>query len=683
MTTDNCKRVIVFSGTTEGRQLSEKLEKNKIPHTVLVATEYGELMQPKGEYTYVLEGRKDIEEIKSLTSDARVVVDATHPYAKVVTDNIKKALEGSGKKLIRVLRDESFTADNADLQGADISFFESTGDLKRALENTSGNILFTTGSKDLKDLCSGIQEKSRVYARVLPSAESLMLCEEAGVRSDHVIAMMGPFSKELNLSLLKQYNISLLVTKESGKAGGYPEKLAACLDAGVKVFCIKRPTVEIGVSPDRAFEMIAEVIGERKRTLTVNIVGAGMGSYDGLTACAQNVLKRSDVVFGASRLLEGIEHPDCYPLYISKDIKEKLKELMEAGSRIDEVTVLFSGDIGFYSGASKFEKGLSEWEDSLPGIESLAVKRFPGISSVSFLSIRLGVSYEDACLISLHGRNKDADIKEAAKRILYSKKSFVLLSSRDDLSRLSAELKDRGFEGEITVAERLSYEDERIDKISLEEAVNMTGKGLLTLYIENHKPAKRLLIPVMEDEEFERNKTPMTKALIRHEVIRRLLLKEGDVLYDIGSGTGSIAIEAAGLSEELFVYSFEMDRDAIEIQKRNIEKFGRGNVELVEGEAPDSLIGRQAPDSVFIGGTKGKLSEILWFLKSLEKRIRVVITAISLETMEEISGLYEDGDVKELDIKQIFVSGIVGAGKHHLMKAENAVMVASFYLGKA
>ena len=192
---------------------------------------------------------------------------------------------------------------------------------------------------------------------------------------------------------------------------------------------------------------------------------------------------------------------------------------------------------------------------------------------------------------------------------------------------------------------------------------------------------KKYLIPYIEDEEFIRDKTPMTKSLVRHEAIRLLKLKEGDVVFDVGSGTGSIAIEVARLSDTLQVYSYEKKEDAISLQKKNIEAFGCSNITLIGGIAPDSFVQEEEPDAVFIGGSTGRLFDILTYLKKCTKDIRVVITAISLETMNEIYELSKDEDVSNLDIRQISESRAQKVGEYHLMKAENAVMIASFDIG--
>lgn len=673
--TDVRRRVVIFSGTTEGRQLSGELNKRGIDHTVCVATEYGEMLQPKGEHILIEEGRKDEEGIRDVIRDAKVVVDATHPYAKLVTENIRKAAEDEGVKLLRVLRETE--AGEVDLSG--VAFFDTAEECRDALAKLEGNIMFTTGSKELGLLSEGIADKIRVYARVLPSEESLKLCEEAGLTKDHVIALQGPFSEELNAALLKQYNIDVLVTKESGKAGGFAEKIAACKKENVKVVCIRRPGGDFGISPEAALDEIVKKYGKKgSHCLTINIIGMGMGDRAGLTLEAGKALDRSKTVFGAKRLIGNISGKTAYPYYLSKDIIAEIEE------HIDEVcpeaAVLFSGDTGFYSGASRFEREIREWASSREDVQ-VEVKRFPGVSSVSYLAARLGVSYNDAEIISLHGANSDFDVATAADRIRYSAKTFMLLSSGEDIGRVRDALLKADIDAVITVASDLSYESEKILVLAKDDDAKQFGKGLYVLLIENKDIQRKALIPYIEDDEFIRNKTPMTKALIRHECVRQLQLKEGDVLFDVGSGTGSVCIEAAGLSESLKVFSFEKKTEAVAVQKENLKKFKCDNIELIEGEAPETFARvSEAPDAVFIGGSTGRMKDMMDALMKYGKRIRVVVTAITMETMNEIIGLKDAPYVEGLEIQQITGSRAEQVGDYSLMKTDNAVMVAAFWL---
>ncbi|MCF0121137.1 MAG: precorrin-6A reductase, partial [Oscillospiraceae bacterium] len=213
-----CK-ICVFGGTSEGRLLSEFLTGAGADVTCCVATAYGgELLEPSDNLT-VSAKRLPENEIEAMLTSERfdVVVDATHPYAAHITESIAEACNATNTGHIRLLRD----AGGAVSEAVCVS---STAEAVEYLNNTQGNILLTTGSKELAAY-SGIEGfAQRVYARVLPMADSLDSCVRAGLKPAHILAMQGPFSRELNIALLKSVNASYLVTKDGGNAGGFGEK---------------------------------------------------------------------------------------------------------------------------------------------------------------------------------------------------------------------------------------------------------------------------------------------------------------------------------------------------------------------------------------------------------------------------------------------------------------------------
>ncbi|MBR4758581.1 MAG: precorrin-6A reductase, partial [Lachnospiraceae bacterium] len=230
------KKIFLFSGTTEGRTLSDMLAEAGIRHIVCVATDYGKDMMEENGYAAIRVGRMDEEQMRHLfmmveedQDDANdespecLVIDATHPYATEVTDNLKRAAKAAGAEYIRVLRNE------AKVETKDCKRYEDIASCAKAMSESSGNILLTTGSKELGRYMEIVSKetKDRTYVRVLPSAESLQMCEASGIRPDHIIAMHGPFTKELNEAVMEQYEIRHLITKDGGVSGGFPEKIEA------------------------------------------------------------------------------------------------------------------------------------------------------------------------------------------------------------------------------------------------------------------------------------------------------------------------------------------------------------------------------------------------------------------------------------------------------------------------
>ena len=668
------KKIIIFSGTTAGRALSTLLTQRRIPHVVCVASAYGGEMMEDSTFAELHIGRMDAEEMKQFLS-ARIsgaegmVVDATHPYATEVTANIKLAAEAQGVPYLRVVRGAS------DAAPGDMAVYSDIRACAEAMDQTSGNILLTTGSKELRAYCEVVSEETRkrTYVRVLPTISSLEQCISEGIEGDHIIAMHGPFTRECNEAILRQYDIRHLVTKDSGTAGGFLAKAEAAEAATVQLHVIARPVEEEGVSLKEAERVLLSLLSECQESGSiseVSIVGIGMGSSGCRLLMAEEALHAADAVFGASRLLEGLKDiPEVrkYAMYRAEEIIPVLER-----ECFNRVVILYSGDTGFYSGARKMLRALKEWKPDLQ------VEMFPGISSFSYLAAKLGESYEDAALFSLHGKNSEADFGALLGEVRHHSKVFALLSGPEDVPEIAKRLLAAGIEGSISVGTDLSGEGEQIDTYSLLEAESFRREGISTVLIRNSVPEKRVLLPVKRDTEFLRERIPMTKECIRHESILRLELREGDVLYDIGGGTGSVAIEAAALSSSLKVYTIERKTEAAALIRENLKNTGTENVTVIEGEAPAALSGLPKPDAVFIGGSGGNLREILETLTAMGAGVRYVINAVSMETIGEIRELLKDYPAEDERTVMIAVSDVREVGSHHLLQAQNPVWIFSF-----
>lgn len=228
-------RCVIFGGTTEGRTLSRRLARMGAEVTVCVATAYGEEEQGGGAGIRVLAGRLDAAAMERVVRGADVCVDATHPYAREASRNIRAACGAAGVEYLRLLREESGIPEGA-------AVFSSAAEAAAWLKTTTGNILLATGAKELGAF-AGLGGE-RLYPRVLPLRESLEACEAAGVPRRNILALQGPFTQELNEALIRQFHIRFLVTKDGGRAGGFAEKAAAAAAAGARLALIRRPVEE-------------------------------------------------------------------------------------------------------------------------------------------------------------------------------------------------------------------------------------------------------------------------------------------------------------------------------------------------------------------------------------------------------------------------------------------------------
>ena len=706
-------KVLIYSGTTEGRMLAQQLAQAGIECDVHVATEYGQIVMPQLDRVNVHVGRLDVSEMyEAARNGYAAVVDATHPFATEVSANIRKSLETLDVPYIRLARKMDIVTDTAqENEGGNtgnrnsgnghVRYFADYESCAAALESTDGNILLTTGSKELGIFCNDGKLCERLYVRVLPGQDNIALCEAAEIRGKQVIAMQGPFSTEMNTALINQFSIKYLVTKASGEHSGFAEKLEAARNCGIEAFVIGMQAEDKGLSYDEVLKRILRICNAKIKsdeTVRISLIGIGVSGRT-LTGEAQEALNNAGLVFGAGRMLDSASAyigrgAACYPYYMAKDIIPVIKRyendtagMLTAGGDMSgslNAAVLFSGDTGFYSGAAKLKEALEA-----EGYTRVTI--YPGISSVSYLAAATGNAWQNAKLLSIHGmsdkRRAEALVKDAVR---CNERTFVLVSGRDDVQRVSAWVSDikAGCSGDsvmgsirIIAGYNLGYDDEKITEPATSGDI-AEQNGLYTLLILNDRPERKRLVPGICDEEFRRDmKVPMTKKEIRVAAISSLEIRSGAVVYDIGSGTGSIAVECAMLSPDIKVYAFECNEKAQKLLRENIERFGTANVYPVDGMAPEVLDteGLEPPTNVFIGGSKGQLEAIVEKVWKLNPEAVIVISAVTLETLARITGLAEKSTDDEYNVRcevvQMQVNQVRQAGSYHMMQGTNPVFL--------
>ena len=679
------KKILIFAGTTEGRKLSEYLAEAEINHTICVATEYGAIVLRQHPLIKVHQGRMNQEQIAEFISNGKfdVVVDATHPFAKEITYNIQAALKemeriGISIPYLRLKRDGITERENG------ITYFETNEECVKALEDTEGNILLTTGSKELYKYCVSEGIKHRLYVRVLPSVESLSLCTEQGICGKQVIAMQGPFTTEMNEAIIRQYEIAYLVTKESGVPGGYQEKINAAKRTGVRIFVIGCSDEGEGYSFSEICQKLEDIGGEKfraknqiKENMEIILAGIGMGHVNGLTKEVERVISEADILLGAERMLNAVySKAERHPFYQAEQVIPYLHDI-QSGSLFEEnkkVVILFSGDSGFYSGCQPLYAALEK--EITEGRIKASLRILPGISSIAYLASCIGESYHDAAVYSIHGKK----LYNLAHRIKSRSKTFLITSGVKDINQLGELLTDAGMQKcEIITGYQLSYEEQRVERHTPLECMELKEEGLYTCFVKNPYAMQRRLTHGIADGQFIRDRVPMTKEEIREVSICKLRLREKAVVYDIGSGTGSVAIEIAGISDDLQVYAVEQNPEAVSLIERNKKKFELQNVTVVESIAPEGLTGLPMATHAFIGGSGGRLKEILASLRQMNPNMRVVVNAVSMETICEMREILSMDDmIKEEEIVQLQVSRAKKAGNYHLMQSENPVWICAF-----
>lgn len=486
-------RILIFGGTTEGRLLAEYCHERGIGAYVSVVSGYGAELLPESGVLRVVSGRMTEAEMEDFMREkaVRAVFDATHPYAVEATKNIKEACGRAGIPYLRVERE----AAEIETEGRPI-YVHTVEEAVRYLCDREGRILVTTGSKELAAFAAVPDYEARVYARVLPSCEAISVCESLGIKGSHIIAMQGPFSEEMNRAVMNQLEIRFLVTKEAGHAGGFLEKLTAAAALGVTPVVIGRPEAEReGITVENAKKMLEEMSEGRRLVPArrhIALIGTGMGGPGQMTVAAAEAAGKAGVLFGAKRMAESAEvlrvktaETRCVPIYESREIMAWLERHPE----YERAAVLYSGDTGFYSGASSMAALLSEE----PYCSAYEFTTYPGISSLSYLCGRMGRSWERVKLVSLHGREGNAADAwgETWLKMKEEAAVFVLLGGRFTVKEVCEQLLERGISDvKVTVGERLSYPEERIVTGTLKQCAAMEFSGLAVMMIESARSGR-------------------------------------------------------------------------------------------------------------------------------------------------------------------------------------------------
>lgn len=250
--------ILLFGGTSEGNRIAQWLaDQRACQVTVCSATEYGGSLVPQSRFIHSLPGRMNVSDMRSLIEQEKFacIIDATHPYANIASENIKEAATQSGAPLVRVIRESE--PDGPWIKAKDAV------EAAQIAANLEGNILLTTGAKELSVYAQNIPHfAERVFARVLSVEGSVSAARDLGLCPSHIIAMQGPFSQSLNEAMIDEFNIKVMVTKASGSTGGFWEKVNAANNRGTAIIVIHRPVKhEEGLTVDEACDELKNILG--------------------------------------------------------------------------------------------------------------------------------------------------------------------------------------------------------------------------------------------------------------------------------------------------------------------------------------------------------------------------------------------------------------------------------------
>ena len=377
------------------------------------------------------------------------------------------------------------------------------------------------------------------------------------------------------------------------------------------------------------------------RVLIVGVAAEGISS---LSPPICQRINQAEFLFGGKRLLEMFPAFAGEKMTIGNNLTE-VAGLIKLNLGQKRIVVLASGDPGFY--------GITRYLSETLGKGSLEI--IPNVSSMQLAFARIGESWGDAALTSVHSR----PIEEIVDIVRSNRKVGILTDDRNTPAEIARVLSDYGVGGYRSyVCQDLGTENEKITESDLGSLKNQTGFSSLNIVIliknadrEERDISTRQLLGLADD----RFKQPtqghlITKLEVRAVSLAKLALTEKSTVWDIGAGSGAVAIEAAFLARKGNVFAIEKNAEAVDAINENVRRFGCDNISVIQAMAPDKLDSLPAPDAVFVGGNGGEMDEILLFCcRRLKPGGRLVVNAATLETLQDaLDGLKVNGFASEV-----------------------------------
>ena len=385
------------------------------------------------------------------------------------------------------------------------------------------------------------------------------------------------------------------------------------------------------------------------------IIGAGMGHISDLTEYAADIIKNADTVYGSARLYEQYK---VLNTNISAPKYSEIESVLEKET-LKNTALLVSGDVLFYSIAKKIQEKFSN---------KYNIELVPGISSMQYFLSKLNIINYDIKAVSMHGRNNSC-----LGPVSYNEYTFMLTGGDKKADNIINELYNARLDYVYVYAgENLHSDNERIVSGKISDMLDYKFSSLTVLLIHN----KEYVNPKtnLRDNDFIRGKAPMTKEDIRWLSACYLGIDDNDIVYDVGAGTGSCAVEFAGHAKDGLVYAVEKEDEAFELININKKNLKRHNVISIKGTAPEILTDLPAPDKVFIGGSSKTMKDIFKIVYEKNNHVKITVTAITLETIASAVDAFKDYNI-EPDIVCINSAKSKKAGPYHMMMGNNPVYI--------
>ncbi|WP_370742984.1 precorrin-6y C5,15-methyltransferase (decarboxylating) subunit CbiE [Ruminococcus callidus] len=390
------------------------------------------------------------------------------------------------------------------------------------------------------------------------------------------------------------------------------------------------------------------------------LAGGGSGTAEYLLPAAKKALEEVELVIASPRFLELLHARKTMPMGHISELLESLPAMLERES----IGIVVSGDPLLYSLCRTLRNRYPELE----------MQVIPGVGSLQLLGAAFGLTMEQAKICSIHGRAYHAGT--IACTVSEHAETFFFCSRTQGPREIAAALLAYGLsDTEIFVGADLAYPTQKLWHGTPAQAAELDDPELCVAAVRNPAPKPVTRLGLLPDSAFLRNRSPMTKEEVRAVILSKLRLKPDAVVWDLGAGTGSVSIECARMCPFGEVYAVEYKPEALDILEQNKTRFQTENLQIVAGRAEEQVQHLPVPDCVFLGGSSGAAKQLVAGLRQLRQPVRLVASAVTMETQAELFPLLQE--LPQFEVVQLAVGCGKTVGNYHVLEGNHPVLLFS------
>lgn len=628
-------RVMLFAGLNECISLCERL--SKLDVIIDVYAEKLEGNYPEESNIYIHTGEKLTKDYIKAEYDKfepDVVIDGVHIADVTIHEYIKEVVVS--KKYIKLKEVK---------ENLDVAYCKTMDDVITMVNRTRSNVYFTTGIKDIEKFSNIVDSRKRVFLDLPKGNSYLRLAAANGVSLSRINDILDYTEEEL-IGIINDNSIKYIIASDDESLARLKMMYQASKVTNIIMVIVSASDGSLDV--DEVVNRVKAIDAVKQ----VYIIGAGVGNPKNMTIEACEAIDKCEVILGSEDLIKGIgiKNKELHYAYSAREI-----ENFVSSHYYNRLAVITQGDVCLLNGIAEFIKNLKGYE----------VRIVQGVSSISYLAARLGIDWTNCVAV-------DSRTDNVLKAVAENKGVFVFTDG--DTNDVLNLLKNNGFENVAAcVAERLSFDDEKITTGYVYEVANGDYDSLTVMYFENVGYGKASSL--VSDDSLIKGSLPMLNKNLRAVLMRDLDLRANEVIYDIGAGCGAMTVEMALLSDKSRIYSIDNDELALDLVERNCNMYTINNVRAITGDALTVIKDLPKADAVLVENYYGDTVDLIRRI-AFENRVRAVVVTSSFDTAYKLIDLMHKNYFDEIELKQINITEGENFGKGtNLVPAENCFVI--------